>query len=98
MATKNPRAIGPHLPADYGIPEASAMQALLAGTATPHQQQSALKWIIEQASGTYEAHFYPTDRETAFSLGRCFVGQQIVKLLRVNVSTLRRAEDVAKDR
>jgi hypothetical protein len=98
MATKHPRAIGPHLPAEYDIPHASALQAMHAGTATAHQQQTALKWIIEQAAGTYEAHFYPTDRETSFSLGRCFVGQQIVKLLRVNVSTLRRAEDVAKDR
>lgn len=94
----HPRAIGPHLPAEYEVSHASAVQALQAGVATAHQQQLALKWIIEQASGTYEAHFYPTDRETAFSLGRCFVGQQIVKMLRVNVSTLRRAEDVAKDR
>lgn len=93
----HPRALGPHLPAPYEIADASALQALQAGTADQWQQQRALKWIIEQAAGTYEAHFYPTDRETAFSLGRCFVGQQVVKLLRVNVSTLRRAEDVAQD-
>ena len=92
------RAIGPFIPPPYDLADASAFQALQRGEAEPFQQQRALKWIIEQASGTYEAHFYPTDRETAFSLGRCFVGQQIVKMLRVNVSTLRRAEDVAKDR
>lgn len=87
--TKATRATGPHIPAQYELADARAIQALIAGTAEPHQQQRAIKWIIEQAAGTYEFQFYPTERETSFSLGRCFVGQQVVKLARLNLSQLR---------
>lgn len=87
---KKTRAAGPHIPADYDVADAAAIQALVNGTAEPHQQQRALKWIIEQASGTYEFQFYPDDRQTSFALGRGFVGQQIVKMTRMNLSQLRR--------
>jgi len=66
------------------------MQALARGEANSDQQQRALKWLIEQAAGTYEFQFYPSDRDTSFALGRGFVGQQIVKLLKLNLSSLRR--------
>jgi hypothetical protein len=87
---KKTRADGPHIPAQYDVADAAAIQALVTGTAEPHQQQRALKWIIEQAGGAYELHFYPDDRSTAFSLGRCFVSQQIIKLSKLNLSHLRR--------
>jgi len=88
------RAIGPHVPAPYELADASAIQALHRGDASADQQQRALKWLIERAAGAYEFQFYPSDRETAFALGRGFVGQQIVKLLKLDLSTLRRAENV----
>jgi hypothetical protein len=84
------RALGPHIPAPYDLADASAIQAMTQGKASPEQQIRALKWIIEQASGMYEFQFYPTDRETAFALGRGHVGQQIVKLSKLNLSSLRR--------
>jgi hypothetical protein len=87
---KKTRANGPHIPAAYDVADASAIQALLGGTAEPHQQQRALKWIIEQASGMYEFQFYPSERETCFALGRGFVGQQVVKMLKLNLSQMRR--------
>jgi hypothetical protein len=91
MATKPvTRAAGPHIPPPYELADASALQALQRGVATEDQQQRALKWVIEQAAGTYQFNYYPTDRDTAFALGRGFVGQQVVKLLKVNVSALRR--------
>lgn len=89
---KATRAIGPHIPAPYEIAEASAIQALIRGDAEPHQQQMAMRWIIEQAAGAYEFQYYPTDRDTAFALGRGFVGQQIVKLSKLNTQSLRRDE------
>lgn len=89
---KPTRAQGAHIPADYGAPEANAIKALIAGTAEPYQQQLAMRWIIEQASGVYEFQFYPTDRDTAFALGRAHVGQQIVKLSKINPTSLRRDE------
>ncbi len=93
MATKERLAVGPHLPAEYELADVSALQALQQGVANEDQQKRALRWVIERAAGTYEAHFYPEERFTTFALGRAFVGQQIVKMLRLNVSALRRDED-----
>jgi hypothetical protein len=39
---------------------AAAIKALHAGTATPHQQQTALQWIVREAGG--KALFSPTTR------------------------------------
>ncbi len=87
------RAHGPHMPAPYDIADASAIQALMRGEADAYQQQRALKWIIEQAAGTYEFQYYPSERDTAFALGRGFVGQQVIKLSKLNTQSLRRPED-----
>jgi hypothetical protein len=87
---KATRAQGPHIPAEYQLADAIAVQALVRGEADRDQQQRVMRWIIEQASGMYEFHFYPGDRETSFALGRSFVGQQIVKLSKLNTSSLRR--------
>lgn len=83
-------AAGPHIPASYEVADVAAFQALQRGDASAEQQQRALRWVIEQGAGAYEFHFYPSDRETAFALGRGFVGQQVVKLLKLNLMSLRR--------
>ena len=69
MATKERLAVGPHLPAEYELADVSALQALQQGVANEDQQKRALRWIIERAAGTYEAHFYPEERFTTFALG-----------------------------
>lgn len=83
-------AIGPYVPPAYELADASALQALQRGEATPDQQRRALDWLIKVGAGAYEFHYYPSDRDTAFALGRAFVGQQIVKLLTLNLMSLRR--------
>lgn len=82
MRTK--QAAGPHIPPAYEKADIVAIQACVNGTADADQQRRAMDWIIREASGAYQFHFYPTDRETAFALGRGFVGQQIVKMTRLN--------------
>jgi hypothetical protein len=84
------RAKGPHIPPDYELADASAFQALARGDASADQQQRAIKWLIEKAAGTYEFNYYPSDRDTCFALGRAFVGQQTVKLLKLAIGSLRR--------
>ena len=84
------RGTGPYIPPNWEVADASAIQALVDGVAEPDQQKRAVKWIVEQAAGTYEFNYYPSDRDTAFALGRAFVGQQVVKLMRINTSTMRR--------
>ena len=95
MAT---RADGPHIPPPYDPADVTAIQALELGTADEFQQKRALKWIIEKAAGASEIQFYGTDRETSFALGRGFVGQQIVKLLRLNASALVKPEEAKNGR
>lgn len=90
MATKASRAQGPHIPPPYDLADVSAVQALANGDATPDQQQRSLRWIIERAAGAYEFNYYPSDRDTAFALGRAFVGQQLVKLTKLSVAELKR--------
>lgn len=84
----------PWLPPKYDIPDVAAIQALSRGDATPEMQQRALKWIIESACGTYDFPYRPApnDRDTNIALGRMFVGQQIVKMLKLNLEFLRRKQ------
>jgi hypothetical protein len=85
-------------PAPYEPADIVAVQALLAGDAEPEQQRRALRWIIEQASNMYEQvapHYTESDRDTAFSLGRAYVGRQIVKLTRLNASREQGGSNVA---
>lgn len=84
----------PWLPAQYDLADASALQALARGEATPDMQKRALRWIIDRAADTYGFSYRPgaNDRDTNLALGRQFVGQQIVKLLNVNLAALRRSE------
>ena len=93
MTKKLTLADAPNSPATYELADASAIQALADGTADEHQQRRALKWLIEAASITYEFHYYPSERDTAFALGQAFVGQQIVKMLKLNLSKMRRDEN-----
>ncbi|TXJ25387.1 MAG: hypothetical protein E6Q24_14745 [Chitinophagaceae bacterium] len=69
--------------------DVAALKALEFGEASPEQQKRALAWIINNASATYEMSYRPTsDRDTSFAEGRRFVGLQIVKMLKLNLSTM----------
>jgi len=95
MSSANKPGLGaaPYIPVDYLAADAAAIQALMIGEAEPEQQKRALAFIINNIAGTYQFNYYPSERDTAFALGRTFVGQQIVKLTKVNVSTLRSDEN-----
>lgn len=71
----------------------AAVKALHAGEATPHQQQTALAWIVREAGGKAHFPYHPTERDTAFALGRLFVADLIVGLFNADLSALRRAQD-----
>ena len=90
---KKPADPVPWTPVPYEDADAAAIQALIRGNAEEHQQQRALKWIIEVACGTYNQTFYPGGEEgrrnTDFAEGRRFVGSQIVKMTRINTSKRR---------
>lgn len=82
----------PWLPAQYDLADAGAIQALARGDAPPDAQKRALRWIIENAAGTYEQSYRPGqegERDTAFAEGRRHVGLNIVKLLKLNLQAMR---------
>lgn len=72
---------------------AAAMKALHAGTATGHQQQVALQWIVREAGGKAYFPYLPDPHDTAFALGRYFVADLIVGLINADLSSLRRASN-----
>lgn len=77
-------------PVDYELPDVAALQATMAGEATPEQQQRALTWIIYTACGTYDLDYRTEPRDHAFASGRRFVGLQIVKMLKLNKAALKK--------
>jgi len=83
-------ARGPFLPADYEAADVTAIQQLERGEATPDMQKRALAFIIATC-GTYDASYWPeSDRDTCFSEGKRYVGNTIVKMLKLNPSKVRR--------
>ena len=70
-----------------------AMQAMATGTANEQQQKRALAWIINHACMTYHQSFRPGingERDTCFAEGRRFVGNQIIRLTKLDPKKLDR--------
>lgn len=85
---------GPWKPHPYELADATAFQALAAGTASPEQQRRAITWLVACA-GTYDMSYRPGpqgERDSVFAEGKRHVGLQVVKLTRLNVGALRRSE------
>lgn len=85
---KKPRVIGAFEPPSYDDQDVRAIKALGAGVANESQQKIAFAWIVNKAAATYDQPYRPGgdgDRETVFACGRMFVGQQIVKLMKIVV-------------
>lgn len=89
---RKPRIPSPWEPAAYDRADVIALQALDQGIADADQQKRALDWIIHNAAMTYDMSFRPGgdegDRDSAFAEGKRHVGNQIVKMTKINVSTV----------
>lgn len=91
MQPKAP-AGAPWLPAPWEDADAGAIQALARGDASEDQQRRALEWIINRACATYDMSFHPEgDRATCFAEGKRFVGNQIIKMMKINLAKMRSA-------
>lgn len=87
MAAKPPA----YFAAPYELADATALQALAAGEADSEQQKRALDWIVHVACSTYQTTFHPGEPDaSAFAEGRRFAGLQIVKMLKLNTSVLKK--------
>jgi len=88
---KAPIPVPPWEPAD-----AYALQAVEKGEASAEQQKRALAWIINVACQAYDFPDQPeNERLSAIWLGRYFVGKQIVKLIKLNITKIKEAEEKA---
>ena len=80
----------PWYPPSYEKADISAIKGVVAGTATPEQQVRAMRYIIETLCGAYDLSYRPgSDRDTAFAEGRRFVGLQIIKAIKLDLSALK---------
>lgn len=75
-------------------PVVVAIKALHAGTATAHQQQMALEWILREAGGKAHFPYHQNPHDTAFALGRMFVADAIVGLINAELSLRRQHANV----
>lgn len=75
--------------APYDDDDIRAIKALAAGKASEGQQRIALAWIIHNAARTYDMPFRPGgidgQRNSDFACGRIFVGQQVIKLINMDM-------------
>ena len=65
-----------------------SLHALADGNATPHQQKKILEWIINHASRANGMHYTEKQSDKDFSMGRAFVGQQMLELMRIPMMNL----------
>ena len=75
----------PWKPVPASVEDLGALRALHRGGAEPHQQQRALKFIIDMCR-TDGALYFPGEngrRDTDFALGRAWVGEQIVAMVNI---------------
>lgn len=75
--------------APYDDDDVRAVKALASGKASEGQQRIALAWMIYNASRTYDLPFRPGgvdgQRASDFACGRMFVGQQVIKLINMDM-------------
>jgi len=90
MATKPRDSNDPRMPAIWENPDAVAIKALVRGEASAEQQQRAVAFIINTIAKTYDMSYRQNPYDTAFAEGMRFVGNQIVKLININLASLKR--------
>ena len=77
-------------PSKYKAADVSAIQQLERGEATPEMQRRALSWIVNEVCGTYDQSYREGDtHETAFAEGKRFVGNTLIKMLKIDPSKVR---------
>ena len=65
-----------------------AFKALEKGTASPEQQQYAMKFLITRGCRTHDSDWFEDDRLSSFAAGRRFVGMQIIDMVNLKISKL----------
>jgi hypothetical protein len=76
------------------LAEAVAIKALAEGTASEWQQKQALHWIMTVAAMQNLNAFFPeSPMETAYAMGRKYVAEQIVGLIKDDLSKFKETDN-----
>lgn len=79
----------PWLPPEWEPPDLRAVQQVWAGTASPEQQQRAMRWIAFTLADKDGMGWHPQDAHLAdFAAGRRWVGRELTKALMINVAVI----------
>jgi hypothetical protein len=79
-------------------PEVQAIKAMYNGEATPHQQKLCLAAICNKLARAQDLLYIPNEPDqTTFLNGRAFVGQQLLKTIKVPIQQLQFEEDSHND-
>lgn len=85
----------PYKPAPWEDSDVVAIKALAGGTASPAQQRHALDYIINVVCDTCGMSYRPGPdgaRDSDFAEGKRFVGNQIIKLIKIDLARIKQAE------
>lgn len=66
-----------------------AVQAVWAGKATEGQQVKTLSFIMDELCARSSNQYFESDRETAFALGKKFIGDHIAGALNAKLGTIK---------
>lgn len=69
-----------------------ALQAVWSGTANEAQQVTALTFIMEDLCDRGSNQYYPNDRDTAFALGKKFIGDHIAGAINAKLGKIQEAK------
>lgn len=86
-------ANAPWKPAHWEIADATALRQVYAGTASPEMQKRAMAFILDTLCSIQDWPFRPGEageRDTTLALGRQYVAHQILKLIKIDLSKVRR--------
>lgn len=87
----------PWAPAAWDDYDVTAIQALARGQANEQQQARALGWIVNKAAMANDQSFVPGQGDvTAFIEGRRSVGNQIKKLINLDLHAMAQMQEQAK--
>lgn len=90
-----PKQYKPYHPPEYDKTVVIAFQMLQKGEAAPHQQQLVLDYVINNIAHTYDMSYFPeSQRDTDFAEGKRFVGNEIIKMLKLKVGLIKEATNV----
>lgn len=94
MAKARPTAADPWCPIqlrpEFTKAHASLVKQLFAGTLDQEGQRQVVRFLVEDLCGTYDLSYRPeSERNTVFAEGKRFIGMELVKLSKINLSLIK---------